>query len=140
MSTQTTPAIQKYDEPKNRTWLNRFATNDNLLYLLILVVIVQFSYPMTEGNSPLWLLGYQLLYMSLIVSGILVARDNPRVRRLLIILGFIWLIAGAAYTFNQEALWAQLAAYGSIAVFQLTVVWVLLKFIFRAKSVTRDVL
>ena len=115
-------------------------SSDNVLYLLILVVIVQFSYPMTEGNDPLWLLAYQALYMSLMVTGILAARESPQIMRALIILSLIWVVVGAIYAFNQAVLWAQLAGYIAIAAFQSTVVLILLKYIFLAKTVTRDVL
>ena len=111
-----------------------------MLYLLILVVIVQFVWPMTEGNSPYWILAYDVLYMSLMVSGILVARDSPRLMRALIVFSVLWIITGAAYAFNQNALWAQLIGYMMLAGFQVTVVAVLVKYIFRAKVVTQDVL
>ncbi|MEZ4707801.1 MAG: hypothetical protein R3A44_11370 [Caldilineaceae bacterium] len=48
----------------------RRRAGDNVLNLLIFVVIFQFSYPMTEGNDPVWLLAYQVLYLSLMVVGI----------------------------------------------------------------------
>lgn len=126
------------DKPKPSA--NRDAMQGRVIYLLILVIVVQFIYPITEGNSPFWLLAYQALYMSLMVSGILVARESPLFMRALIILGALWVFAGAAYAFNQDALWAQLTGYFFIVCFQITVVAVLLKYIFRARMVTRDVL
>ncbi|MEZ4659252.1 MAG: potassium channel family protein [Caldilineaceae bacterium] len=116
------------------------AAPGNVLYLLILVVIVQFSYPMTAGNSPVWLLAYQALYLTLMIAGILVARESPHYMRVLIYLGLIWIVTGAIYAFNQEALWAQLGGYGAIAAFQIMVVIVLVTYMFRARIVTRNVL
>jgi hypothetical protein len=123
-----------------QTTTRRDPIHGRVIYLLILVVIVQFIWPMTDGNSPFWLLAYQALYMTLMVSGILVARDSPHSVRALIVFAVLWIFAGAAYAFNQDALWAQLAGYAMIACFQITVVAVLLKYIFRAKTVNRDVL
>ena len=111
-----------------------------VIYLLALVVLVQFIYPITDGNAPVPLLIYQAIYMSLMVAGIVVARENPFSMRLLIALGVLWFVAGAVYTFNQGATWALLLAYGAIAPFQILVVRVLLQYIFNARQVTRDVI
>jgi hypothetical protein len=116
------------------------AVEGKVIYVLVLVILVQTIYPMTISASPIPLLIYQGMYMSLFIAGILIARDNPRVMRVLVILGICWMISGATLTFNQNALWAVLLSYVAIAPFQAMVIWVLLYFIFKTRRVTRDVL
>lgn len=111
-----------------------------VIYLLALVVLVQSAYPITGDGSVVTLLAYQLLYMSLMITGIVVARDSKFHTRLLTLLGIIWLVVAAVYAFNQTVVWALLATYVVIIIFLSVVVQVLLRYIFLAHSVTRDVL
>lgn len=111
-----------------------------VIYLLALVVLVQFIYPITADGSPLSTLIYQLLYASLILAGIIVAHDTPRQTAILIVLGVVWLISGAIYAFNQTETWALLLGYGAILPFQLMVIQVLLRYIFNTRRITQDVL
>ncbi|MCA9991194.1 MAG: hypothetical protein KDE29_09335, partial [Anaerolineales bacterium] len=69
-----------------------------VIYLLILVVLVQFLYPVTASGTLLIMLIYQLFYASLLVVGIVVARDHPWLVRLLTLLGITWLVTGTLYS------------------------------------------
>lgn len=111
-----------------------------VIYLLILVVLVQFLYPVTASGTLLIMLIYQLFYASLLVVGIVVARDHPWLVRLLTLLGITWLVTGTLYSFNQDALWAQLLGYGVLILFQAVIIQTLLRFVFRAQVVDREVL
>ena len=111
-----------------------------VIYLLLLVLLVQTIYPITAGGNFYALIGYQLLYASLIVVGIVLARDTRRQTALLTGLGILWAVAGTVYTFNQDTLWALLLAYGALILFQGMVIQVMLRFIFSVRAVTRDVL
>ena len=111
-----------------------------VIYLLILVLLVQTIYPITASDNVVALIGYQLLYAALVVVGILLARDTPLQTWVLIGLGAVWVVTGAVYSFNQEAIWALLMTYGILILFQAMVIQVMLRFIFQAKQVTRDVL
>ena len=118
-----------------------------VLYLLLLVTLVQMAWPITligqsaDGtDNPLMVLIYQFLYMTLMVAGIIVARDNPTLSRNLVVLGILWLFTGMVYAFNQTASWALIAGYAVIATFQITVTFVLLRYIFTATNITRDIL
>lgn len=110
------------------------------IYVLLLVVLVQSSYPITSDGSLLTQVIYQLLYSSLMVVGILLARDRPIYSLVLSILGIAWLIGGLIYAFNATAAWAALIAYGVIVPFQCLVALILLQFIFSVRTVTLDVL
>ena len=72
--------------------------------------------------------------------GIVLARDSAFHTRALIILGVLWAVSGVLYIFNQEVIWAQLFGHGVLILFQGLVMQVLLRFIFHARRVTRDVL
>ncbi len=111
-----------------------------VIYLLGLVLLVQTIYPVTANGRVAALIGYQLVYACLMVVGILLARDTVFHTRLLIGLGVLWAFGGVLYAFNQEAIWAQLLAYGALILFQAVVIQVMLRFIFLSRRVTRDVL
>ena len=116
-----------------------------LLLFLGLVAFVQSIYPITRGwissqVVPVLLILYQMFYSSLMIVGILVARQQPRLRRLLIFFGLAWFIVGPIYAFNQTAVWAALVGYVIIAAFQATVILVLMQYIFTTNQVNRDVI
>lgn len=111
-----------------------------VIYLLAFVVIVQTIYPITSGGSLALLIVYQSLYASLIVVGIVLARDTPGDARLLTSLGIVWAVAGLIYALNQDAFWAVLLGYAALVPFIAMVIRVLLRYIFRTAAVNRDVL
>lgn len=126
---------------------NNKAIKGAILYLLIIVTLVQMVWPITFINQaddgttdPFYSLLYQLLYMSLLIGGIIVARDNRLLNRLLTLLGIIWLGTGFLYTFNQTASWALIAGYLVISIFQILVTVILIRFIFSAPTINREVL
>jgi hypothetical protein len=111
-----------------------------VVYLLVLIALTQFMYPITE-NAPAWvLIGVQFFYLFQIVAGILVVRDSPRSLALLVWLGLLWFIAAVAYALNQTSLFTQLGAYATLALYQAMVVGVLLRYIFTTRRITLDVI
>lgn len=116
------------------------AIEGKVIYILALVVLIQTIYPMTVNDSPIFLLIYQFMYAMLIVSGILIARESPRLMVTLIVLGLSWLVAGIIYAFNLNAVWALTLAFVVIASFQAVVIRVLAEFILVTEEVTRDVI
>lgn len=111
-----------------------------VIYVLILVTLVQTIYPVSISNTPAALIGYQVLYMSLMGAGILVVRERPYYTWALVVTGLIWLVAGIIYALNPLAQWANILGYIVIAIFQGLVVRVLLHYIFTTRRVSRDVL
>ena len=111
-----------------------------VIYLLALVVLVQSIYPITQNNAFGPLIIYQLLYSSLIIVGIVLVRDTPGHQRLVIASGLLWLVGGVLFAIYPTEPWARFVAYASIILFQVLVTQVLLRFIFQARKVTRDVL
>jgi hypothetical protein len=116
------------------------AMKGRVIYLLALVILIQTIYPITYETHVGFLLAYQFLYALLLVTGILVARENPLLMWVLIGLGITWLGVSGYYAFNPTQIWSLMAAYGVLIVFQGMVVLTLLIFIFTAQVITRDIL
>ncbi len=115
------------------------AVRGKVVYLLALVVLVESIYPITlAGTLPLAI--YQLLYASMIVIGVVVGRDSPRHAWFLTVAGTVYLVAGIIYAFNSTALWAVLITYAALIPYHALLMSVLVRFIFAARSITRDVL
>lgn len=116
------------------------AIEGRVIYLLILVALGQFIYPITGDGSLFTATIYNLLVASWMVMGIVLARDHPVIRRILVGLGIIWLVGGTVYIFNPTEQWALLVGYLSISPFQIMVTVILLRFIFQSGTINRDVL
>ncbi|MCI0710834.1 MAG: potassium channel family protein [Chloroflexi bacterium] len=113
---------------------------NRIIYVLILVTIVQTLYPFTANNSQASIIVYNLLYASLMVAGTLVARENLWLTRFLIFLGVMWAVTGVVYALNQESIWVVFMTYGVFIAFESTIVQVLIRYIFAARTINRDVI
>ncbi|MDX1414292.1 MAG: potassium channel family protein [Candidatus Promineifilaceae bacterium] len=111
-----------------------------IIYFLVMTVLVQFLYPISVSDSPLVLILYQIFYMSFFAAGIYLVSSNRRVMWLLAAATVGWLIVGPIYAFRPDLLWANFIGYLLIIFFQLALTMILIRFIFRARVVNRDVL
>lgn len=112
-----------------------------VFYVLTIVVLIQFSYPITENNNTLVLIAFQFLYAMLFGAGIMLTRHDRKAVRRLAIMSVVWIIATIiTYIFNQTAVWALIVTYLIYAFLQITITSILMQFIFRAKRINRDVL
>jgi len=112
-----------------------------MIYILGNIILVQFIYPITESNSVLSLIVYQLLYATLFGSGMMLTQYNPRLVKSLAVLGVIWLVAIlSTYVSNQTAVEALIIAYFAYEALILIITAILFKYVFRARNITRDVL
>lgn len=111
-----------------------------VVYLLALVALLQFIYPITANGSTLTTIIYQLLYFSLIIVGIVLGRDSRRHVLILAGSGLAFLLSGVLYALNDQATWALLLTYGTILPFQILVILMLMRFIFATRAVNRDVI
>ena len=110
-----------------------------IVFLLILTVLVQFMYPLSIGGTAN-LIGFQLFYMSLFASGIYLISQNRRQMFMLIGLCMTWVAVGALYALRPDWWVASLLSYSVLIIFQVQLTFVLLRYIFRAREVNRDVL
>ena len=114
-----------------------------VVYVFILVVAVQTIYPMTIGDSPSSLLVYNIMYGLLMISGVLVARDSPRLMRFTIVVGILWFILGFIVSFfypPNQLNFIYIPSFILIGLLQFVVMKVLFTYIFNAQAVTRNVL
>ena len=114
------------------------SVDGKLGYLLLLVTVAQFSYPITQYGLPFLIL-FQFLYVSMIVVGVIVARDNRLHVAICALTGVAYLLAGIWYSFDVLDPLRQLTAYVVILPFQITLIYILFRFILRTRTVTRDV-
>ena len=110
-----------------------------VVYLLALIVLVQFTYPVTAYGT-LALILYEILYASMIAVGVIVGRDSNRHMYFLAITGFIYLVTSLFYAANPSATWAVLTTYLALIPYLGMLVWILGRFLTVVKNITRDVL
>lgn len=111
-----------------------------VVYLLILIALVQFSHPITATGNLVPLLLYQVMYASMIVVGIIIGRDTPRHAVFLTLSGLSYLVCGTVYSFFPTQQWSILLAYLALIPYQMLIISILLRYVFNAHHVTRDVL
>ena len=111
-----------------------------VVYVFAAMLLLQLTYPISlEGALPNLL--YFSIYCALLASGVYVASVNRThlivsVSAAVLSLGFgiPWVISG------DTIVWLAIASYASLIFFQITIIIVLLGFIFEADQISRDVL
>lgn len=114
-----------------------------MIYVFLLVLAVQTIYPITVGESAVSYFIYNTMYALLMISGVLIARNSPRLMQFTMIIGVLWLITGFLVPFISDPTELNLGYFPGfvmIGLFQLVVMYVLLTYVFSAEIVTRDVL
>ncbi len=115
------------------------AVEGKVIYLLALIVLVQFAYPITAYGTVALVI-YQILYVSMIVAGVIVGRDSKLHQVFLLATGLIYLIASLIYSLNPIANWAVIITYLALIPYLLMLLWVLGRFLAIAVQINRDVL
>lgn len=118
----------------------RDAVKGRAVYVLALIVLLNMLYPMTSGNDPLALIVYQVLYAGLFVAGIFITSDRPRQVIWSAGIAVVWFIAAVIYTLDPANYWKIQITYVILLVFHITIIAVLMKYIFNAEKVTGDVI
>lgn len=111
-----------------------------VVYLLALVVLLHFIYPVTLDGRSVTIIVYQLLYTVMFAAGIFVSSNNRRHLIWMSCITVAWLIAGLMYSFDPTSFWKLQATYVMLFLFQGSIIMTLMRYIFRAHAVTRDVL
>ncbi len=111
-----------------------------VIYLLILVALLHFIYPITISGATFNLIVYQLLYAGMFIAGILVASDSRPHLLAALSTALIWLVCSVVYALDSTDRLKTLATYLALLPFQATIVYLLLRYIFRKRAVNRDVL
>lgn len=123
----------------SETRVGKDTVKGKVIYLLILVILNQFIYPITQQGG-IYLILYQLLYASMFAAGIYIASDTRRHLIITASTAIIFLVFGIWYALDPTDTWKILATYFALIPFLATVITVLLHYIFLAKTVTRDVI
>jgi hypothetical protein len=127
------------DKSNRRDLALEHAVAGKVIYLLALIAVVQFGYPVTAYGTAALVL-YQILYASMIVVGVIIGRDSTRHMLFLTITGSVYLVAGLFYAFNPSATWAVFITYFALIPYLGMLVWILGRFLAISKTITRDVL
>lgn len=115
------------------------AVKGKVIYLLALVVLVQFAYPVT-ANGTLALTMYVVVYASMLAVGIFLGRDSRFHTTFLAITGVSYLAASLIYASNPTATWAVITTYIALIPYLGMLIWILGRFLLTAQTITRDVL
>ncbi len=115
------------------------AVEGRVVYLLALILLVQFTYPITAYGTAALVL-YEFLYASMISVGVIIGRDSRRHQVFLLATGVIYLVASLLYAVNPGANWAVLITYLALIPYLGMLVAILGRFLAIVKTITRDVL
>jgi len=115
------------------------AVEGKVIFLLALIALVQFGYPITAYGTVALVL-YEFLYASMIVVGVIIGRDSKSHMLFLAGTGVVFFSASLIYAFNPGATWAIFITYLALIPYQLMLLWILGRFLIVAKTITRDVL
>lgn len=111
-----------------------------VVYLLLLVALLHFIYPITIGGDTFNLIVYQSLYTGMFLAGILAASDSRPHLIAALSTATIWLVCSVIYAIDPADKLKTLATYLALLPFQATIAYLLLRYIFRKRAVNRDVL
>src|ERR1700752_4377213 len=109
-------------------------------YVLILIVLLNVLYPVTSSGSIFSLIGFAALYAGLFVVGIFITSDSRAHITWSISIAVIWLGMAVIYAFDPTSAWNTQVSSFILIVFHVTLILVMLRYIFTAASVTVDVL
>jgi len=120
--------------------MSKDAIKGRTKYVLILIVLLNILYPITSSGSTLSLIFFEVLYAGLFIVGIFIASDN----RLQIIwsssIAVLWLVMAVIYALDPTNFWKIQVSSFILIVFHITMILVMLRYIFTARAVTLDVL
>lgn len=115
------------------------AVEGRVIYLLALIVLVQFGYPVTAYGTVALIL-YEILYASMIVVGVVVGRDSKWHMIFLAVTGFIYFSASLVYVMNPTVFWAVFITYLALIPYLGMLIWVLGRFLAIVETINLDVL
>jgi hypothetical protein len=131
--------MSRIQPPQSGDLALEHAIEGRVIYLLALIALVQFGYPITTYGTGA-LIAYEILYASMIVVGVIVGRDSLRHMVFLAVTGFTFFAASMFYAFNPAATWAVFLTYLALVPYLVMLIWILARFLAIARVITRDVL
>jgi hypothetical protein len=110
------------------------------IYVLILIVLLNVIYPITSNGNVTALIIYQILYAGLFVAGIFIASDSRAHLIWSASIAVVWLVVAILYALDPASFWKTQMTYFILLIFHITIIWVLMRFIFTSESVNADVI
>lgn len=120
--------------------MKKDAIKGRAVYVLVLIVLLNAIYPITSNGNIVALIVYQVLYAGLFVAGIFLTSDSRAHMMWSVSIAVIWLIVAVLYALDPASFWKTQTTYFILLIFHATIIWVLMRFIFTAESVTGDVI
>lgn len=108
--------------------------------MLILIVLLNVIYPITSNGNVTALIIYQILYAGLFVAGIFIASDSRAHLIWSASIAVVWLVVAILYALDPASFWKTQMTYFILLIFHITIIWVLMRFIFTSESVNADVI
>ena len=112
------------------------AVEGKVIYLLALIALVQFAYPIT-AIGPLALTVYVILYASMLAVGIFLGRDSRFHTIFLMVTGISYLITSLIYASMPTAIWAVIITYITLIPYLGMLIWILGRFLAIVQTITR---
>ncbi len=109
-------------------------------YVLIIIVLLNVLYPITSNGSVISLIFFEVLYAGLFAVAIFITSDNRRQVTWFISIAVIWLVMAVIFAIDPTNYWNNQISSVILIVFHLTILGVMLRYIFTSPSVTADVL
>ena len=109
-------------------------------YVLILIVLLNMLYPITSNGSLISLLGFAALYAGLFIVGIFITSDSRAHITWSISIALIWLVMTVVWALDPTSFWKTQLSSFVLVVFHITIILVLMRYIFTAEQVTADVI
>jgi len=122
-----------------RIKLNIDNLQGKVIYILILVALVQFAYPISLRGG-IYLIIYQIFYSAMFIAGIYLGSQSKLYISITGTLALLFLGFGIAFALDPTDITKILVTYVVLIPYLAAVIYVLLRYIFLSSYVSRDVL
>ena len=120
--------------------LHKDAIKGRAKYVLILIVLLNVLYPITSSGSTISLIAFAALYAGLFIIGIFITSDSRAQITWSISIAVIWLVVTVIWAFDPASFWKIQVSSFMLIVFHITIILVLMRYIFTAEQVTADII
>ncbi|MFN8386828.1 MAG: ion channel [Anaerolineales bacterium] len=122
------------------TFIHKDGIQRRAKYVLIIIVLLNVLYPITSDGSVVSLIAFEVLYAGLFAVAIFITSDNRRQVMWFISIAVVWLVMAVFFAIDPTNYWNNQISSVILVVFHVTILWVMLRYIFTSPSVTADVL
>src|SRR5262245_18993320 len=109
--------------------MTKHAIKGRAKYVLILIVLLNFLYPITSNGSIISLILFELLYAGLFIVGVFITSDSRAQITWSISIAVLWLVMAVVYAFDPINFWKIQISSFILIVFHFTMIVVMLRYI-----------